>query len=284
MPKTMLLFLVGAVAICGLPPLNGFVSEWLLYIGLFHTLGFNGGGGIAAAATAAVALSMIGALAVACFVKFFGAVFLGTPRGAESAHAHDPATGMVGVMAALALACAGIGVFPMLVTPVIEAAAKTWAGPQNAMGSLAGMIPLTWIAVLGIGFVALMAVLAFLLGILPRAKKIATAGTWDCGYAQPTTRMQYTGSSLAQTLVTLSNFILRPQIHWPALRSLFPGNAHFKTLVTDTVLDRLVLPLSHAAGRNAPRVRVLQQGQLHLYLLYVLIITIVLLFFWGVGV
>ena len=80
MPWTSLCFLVGAVAICGLPPLNGFVSEFLIYLGLFGTLGHGGGPSFAGAAFAAPALALIGALAVACFVKVYGAVFLGTAR------------------------------------------------------------------------------------------------------------------------------------------------------------------------------------------------------------
>src|SRR5207247_5104797 len=78
MPWTALGFLVGAVAICGLPPLNGFVSEFLIYLGLFRTL--EGGRSFASAAFAAPALALIGALAVACFVKVYGTVFLGSPR------------------------------------------------------------------------------------------------------------------------------------------------------------------------------------------------------------
>ena len=80
MPWTALCFLVGAVAICGLPPLNGFVSEFLIYLGLFGTLGGRGRASFAGAAFAAPALALIGALAVACFVKVYGAVFLGTAR------------------------------------------------------------------------------------------------------------------------------------------------------------------------------------------------------------
>ena len=76
------------MAICGLPPLNGFVSEFLIYLGLFGTLGEKEGPSLAGAALAAPALALIGALAVACFVKVYGTVFLGTPR---SEHAHEGA-------------------------------------------------------------------------------------------------------------------------------------------------------------------------------------------------
>src|SRR5262249_56753400 len=96
MARTSLFFLVGAVAICGLPPLNGFVSEFLIYLGLFGTLGDGEGSSFAAAAFAAPALALIGALAVACFVKVYGAVFLGTARSDHARHAHESPPTMIG--------------------------------------------------------------------------------------------------------------------------------------------------------------------------------------------
>ncbi|MCY2926360.1 MAG: proton-conducting transporter membrane subunit [Planctomycetota bacterium] len=88
MPQTALLFLVGAVAICGLPPLNGFVSELLVYLGLLRGLTTPTRAG-SAAAMAAPVLAMVGALALACFVKVYGAVFLGQARSAQAARAHE---------------------------------------------------------------------------------------------------------------------------------------------------------------------------------------------------
>ena len=112
MPRTSLAFLVGAVAICGLPPLNGFVSELLIYLGLFGTLGIGEGGACPMAAFAAPALALIGGLAVACFVKVFGVVFLGTARSEDARHAHESAWSMLGPMGVLMGCCLFIGLFP----------------------------------------------------------------------------------------------------------------------------------------------------------------------------
>src|SRR5204863_7427113 len=84
MPRTAALFAVGAVAICGLPPLNGFISELFVYLGLFRSLAGSPG-----AALAAPALALVGALALACFVKAFGAVFLGHPRSRRTEHLNE---------------------------------------------------------------------------------------------------------------------------------------------------------------------------------------------------
>ncbi len=281
MPRVMILFIVGAIAICALPPLNGFASEWLLYVGLFRTLGPGTEEAVPVVAVAAVALAMIGALAVACFIKLLGAVFLGSPRSQGAEHAHDPPANMIAPMVVLAAGCACIGLFPMVATPLLEQSARIWAAlPPDSSVTIAAAAPVRWITVLGLGLVALIAVIGLALKSLTQAAVVARAGTWDCGYARPTARMQYTGSSFGQTLVGLFAFILWPKRHWPVIRGVFSRNAHFKSVVPDTVLDRVVLPFFHVAGRNLPSLRILQQGQTQLYVLYILIIMIVLLV-WG---
>src|SRR5262249_33192229 len=101
MPRTAFCFVAGAVAICGLPPLNGFVSELFIYLGLFRTLTESEGQTYAGAAFAAPALALIGALAVACFVKLYGAVFLGTARSESARHVHESPPAMLGPMGVL---------------------------------------------------------------------------------------------------------------------------------------------------------------------------------------
>ncbi len=284
MPRTMVAFLVGAVAICGLPPLNGFASEWLLYVGLFRTTaGVAEAHTLPIAAVAVVPLSMIGALAVACFVKLVGALFLGSPRSPASEQAHDPAATMATPMAVLGVCCIVIGIFPMGVSPLLERAAREWMGrPELRMGSLVELAPLEWLT--GVSFLLLAALATILaaLRLLSRGALAPAAGTWDCGYARPSARMQYTGSSFAQTLVQLFTFALLPRIHRPALRGPFPKSARFSSVIPDPVLDRLIVPTFRRSGQFLPRLRVLQQGQTQWYVLYVLVTMIVLLV-WSSG-
>ena len=283
MPQVMVLFVIGAVAICALPPLNGFAGEWLIYNGLFQTLGLEGKPALPVAAIAAVPLAMIGALAVACFVKLFGTVFLGTPRRQAAHHAENPPASMILPMVVMAAGCIGIGLFPILTTGPLENAVKTWASLPTP-SSLETAAPLGWITVMGLALAALTGVLVLALKKLPRANVVSRTGTWDCGYARPTARIQYTGSSLGQTLVGLFTFILWPRTSRPALRSLFPDAAHFASVVPDTILDRLIVPLFRIAGRYLPMLRVFQQGQTHLYVLYILMIVIILLISGFLGV
>ncbi len=280
MPWAMGLFVAGAVAICALPPMNGFAGEWLLYVGLFQTLGLGAEPGVPVAALAAVALALIGALAVACFVKVLGTVYLGSARLAPPRPAHDPSGLMLAPMIALAAGCAGIGLFPAFASPLLDRAVGAWSAASGTPLSLATVASLRWITVLGLALAVLLGLIVLVSKRLPRAKQITRTGTWDCGYARPTPRMQYTGSSFGQSLVNLGMFMLWPIRHRPSLVAPFPGSVPFKTIVPDTVLDRLILPVFRLAGRHAPRFRILQQGQTHVYVLYILIMLCVLLV-WG---
>ena len=112
MPQTASLFAIGAAAICGLPPLNGFVSELLVYVGLLRVAADGVAGAWSAAPLAAPLLAMAGALAIACFVKVFGAVFLGPRRSEHAARAHESPRSMRLAMALLALGCVAVGTLP----------------------------------------------------------------------------------------------------------------------------------------------------------------------------
>jgi hydrogenase-4 component B len=297
MPRTAALFLVGAVAICGLPPLNGFVSELCVYLGLFRAVTMPGGGlAWLGAGLAAPALALIGALAVACFVKVVGAVFLGTPRTAHAAGAHEPGARMLVPMAVLAALCALIGVAPALVAPIVARAVDAWAAfaltpaaatavaPSAAGGvaaPLADVVPFGWISVASAALIAFLAAGGWALRARLRTAPTAVAPTWDCGYAAPTPRMQYTSSSFAQMLVGLFGWALRPQTHTPHLAGLFPHKAHFQSHVPDAVLDRAALPAAARAARALGWFRWMQHGSIHAYLVYVLVTLLVLLLWRG---
>jgi hydrogenase-4 component B len=277
MPWTATMFGVGAVAICGLPPLNGFVSEFLIYLGLLDSTQ-DASGSAWAVAFAVPALALIGALALACFVKVYGAVFLGTARSAAAEHAHEPPLTMTVPMGVLAACCILIGLAPFLVAPVLDHAIAGWlpspASPGNRVADLAALqvISLLSVTLLGVTFL----LWALLRGRLRRGG-IATAATWGCGYLAPGPRIQYTASSFVQMLVSLFRGILRPQTQAPNLRGPFPGRASFATHVPDPVLDRQILPCSRWIEHGFSRLRRIQGGLTQHYLVYILLTVIVLL-------
>jgi hydrogenase-4 component B len=279
MPHTGLAFLVGAVAICGLPPLNGLISELLIYLGLFRTA-TEGGGPWLAGALAAPALALIGALAVACFVKVFGAVFLGLPRTPDVEHAHEAGPTMLVPMAILGAACLFIGLGAPIVAQVLDSAVVAWAGPGALPApALNRIAPLGWVSAMSAALLVMVALVGAWLAARARSTATAEVGTWDCGYAAPAARMQYTSSSFAELLVGILAWALRPSTDAPRLAGPFPARAAFHSHVPDTVLDRALLPSFSAVGRILGWLRPIQHGNVHLYLLYILG-TLVALLLW----
>ncbi|MDR3618604.1 MAG: proton-conducting transporter membrane subunit, partial [Paludisphaera borealis] len=279
MPRTALCFLVGAVAICGLPPLNGFVSEFLIYLGLFGTLSKGQGPSYSGAAFAAPALALIGALAVACFVKVYGAVFLGTARSEHSRHVHESPGWMLGPMAVLVACCFAIGLVPLAVAPALEKGVAAWApGLARDAPSLLTLVPLDRIGSMGLLLIGGLTVAGVIVWRLLRRGPAATGATWGCGFTAPTARMQYTSSSFAQMLVGMFSGVLRPRIQQPGELPLFPVTTAFHSEVPDTVLDTLVVPAVRSAGGLFSWFRVFQQGNIQVYLLYIFVALIALLF------
>ena len=280
MPWTAFTFLIGAVAISGLPPLNGFVSEFLIYLGAF-------GGGISLNGGAAVplfgliaGLALIGGLAAACFTKAFGIVFLGQPRREQAQHAHDPGWPMRIPMLLLAASCVLIGLFAPVVLSILQPVVQQVSGlPTNIvrenLASAAG--PLRLIATIGAAFLALVTVLALLRQTLLANRKVEESVTWGCGYDLPTERMQYTASSFAQPLTDLFKPLLGTRKNVSAPDGYFPSDAAFKTETPDTFSERIYKPVFTRIGAALSRLRWLQQGNVQLYVLYIALTLLVVL-------
>ena len=273
MPLTGLGFLVGAVAICGLPPLNGFVSELLVYLGLLRAAAEHAEVTWILAALAVASLALVGGLALACFAKVFGATFLGQPRTAGP-EVHEAPRAMLLPMGVLALLCLAIGVGSPALAPLLDAAARTFA-PEHAHASLVTLAPLGSVTRWALGILAGLAASALLVHACTRGAPRAV--TWDCGYAGGGARIQYTASSFAQILVGLFGWALRPHGHAPKLREAFPPRARFQSHVPELVLDGVLLPACRLLSRGFERLRFLQRGRVQIYLLYVLLTLLVLM-------
>ena len=281
MPYTAAFFLIGAVAICGLPPLNGFVSEWLIYLGLFRGILDADTLNDPFCALAVASLALIGGLALACFVKLFGVAFLGSPRNEHHVAHHEAGGFMLAPMALLATLCAVIGILPIAVAPLLERVsfslypAIRLAGVKMSDHASLGTLSVTAILLLvaiGIsGYIYLRRLKA-----LPRS----TADTWGCGYLAPTPRMQYTSSSFAAVIVSLFSGILRPHGKKPVVSGLFPKGTSFRSHIPETLLEGVYLPLFDSANSRLSAFRKLQHGKLHLYILYI-VVTLVALLTWS---
>lgn len=267
MPWTASLFGLGAVAICGLPPLNGFVSEWLVFLGLFEAAMARGPSAWAAI-PAAIFLGATGALALLCFVKVCGVVFLGAPRSRAAADAREAGLAMRGSMLLVGAACVAIGLAPVVFWPAVVRAVDewnpVWVGAETpvALGTL-GLLHVTLAALA-------LAAAAWLWRRVQRGSP-AHAATWDCGYVLATPRMQYTAFAFAGIITEWFAWLLRPVRHDQRPGAFFPVSASFSEHTPETVLERLVEPAGGMVMRVSLAARSLQHGRIQSYLLYLLI-------------
>jgi hydrogenase-4 component B len=278
MPRTAILALAGCVAIAALPPFNGFVSEWLIYRGFLR--GVSSGSGVLAVGTAAAAaaLATTGALAAATFAKLFGTAFLGQARSDATERAHDPHAAMLVPMLVLGLTCLAIGVLPFAVVPLLApVVASAGAIPIADVERFQLGQGLNTMSMIAVGLLASAVVASLWLQRRARSGALERPGTWDCGFVQPSSRMQYGPSSLAQMFLGLFGWALRPRTDTRPIVGAFPAPSSQTAEVPDVVLDRILLPSLDGLARLALRLRLLQQGKIQVYVLYVLIALLALL-------
>jgi formate hydrogenlyase subunit 3/multisubunit Na+/H+ antiporter MnhD subunit len=276
MPWTWVAFLVGSAAIIGLPPLNGFVSEWLVYQGLLR-------GGFAAspvrvAVLGVAALALIGGLALACFAKVAGVVFLGEPRSAAAEEGRELTAGYLLPMAVLALACAVIGLLPSVAVQPVLAVAGSIAGAslETLQPALGPVVRAAWgISLVSGGVVLLLTVGWVWRRALERRRSPTWSETWACGYVGATPRMQYTAASFAAPLLQAFGYVAGVRTE--------RAPAAFHTHPVDLVLEGVVLPAWRQVSRAAEAIRPVQQGRLHTYLLYIVGVLLALLLYLWLG-
>lgn len=290
MPETALFFLIGSIAISGIIPFNGFVSEWLTFQALFGGVYTAGvlvqsvmGLGIAA-------LAFTGGLAAACFVKAFGVTFLARPRSKEAEHANEVGAGMRVAMALLALVALLLGVFGGSAAKLFLAISQSF--PSLDVGTLSttvhgeyvqvasgfGVLNMAWL------FVGLL--IAFLVTwIFSRAvcrnSTVAIGETWDCGFPLGP-RMEITATSFSRSIVTIFSGILRPDTHLkketldaehPYFVQSITMSMHVKDVYRLYVYD----PIGRATIGLAQVVGKIQSGSTHMYLLYMIVVLVIML-------
>lgn len=288
MPVTGATFLVGSAAISGLPPLNGFVSELLIYLAAFSALTGAVGSvaGPLAGALVAGSLALIGGLAAACFAKATGVIFLGEPRTAHAAGAHGAGAAMRWPMLVLAGVCVAIGLLGWLalrvLAPAVESLVPAEMAEEFSIGLVTGETALQCIAAGGAALWLAVGLLAFLRKRLLAGRQVGAAGTWDCGYAAPTPRMQYTSSSFARPIIVFFRFFLRTRDAVHAPQGLFPARADLHTETPDVFRESGFAPAFAAVRWVAMKARWLQQGRIQLYVLYIAL-TLLVLLVWKLG-
>jgi hydrogenase-4 component B len=295
MPVTGSCFLIGAVAISGLPPLNGFASEWLAFQALLH--GFQ----VSAEPLvhllypiAAAMLALTGALAAACFVKAFGVSFLALPRSPAAAAAHEAHSTMVWPQAMLAVLCVLLGVFPGVVLSVLSGVMKSLPGLQPpsemirgplGMAATAGPSAAVTPGALALALLGGIGVAALAVMMMRLSSVIRRAPTWGCGGLLGA-RTEYTATAFSKPLMMIFRAVYRPTREVEALAKVspyFPQEVRYHVEIEPTFERYVYGPLADTVLRAADRLKILQAGSLHAYLGYVivLVLSLVLMVWWS---
>lgn len=289
MPVTAATFAIGGMALAALPPLNGFVSEWLLLQSLVHSLPSEAASVAVAMPVAVAVVALTGGLAAAAFVKAFGSAFLAMPRSAEAEAAHESPITMRTGMIALAGVCIALALLPTLLANPLERAIAPATGIADGApistngvyvhlaGIQAGLSPLMLTLGLLIGVVAVFAVVR-----RSRARStVRDIPPWGCGRTLQTARMEYTATSFAEPLQRVFDDVLHPEIdvvvdHRTESRH-YVESIRYHSETRDGIENRLYEPLLAAARRWGDRARSVQNGSIHRYLTYSLVVTVVVL-------
>jgi hydrogenase-4 component B len=291
MPRTACFFLIGAIAISGLPPLNGFVSEWLTYQALLAGFGTTHSLTRLMFPIAGSLLALTAALAAACFVKAFGIPFLALPRSEAAAGAEEAAPAMQYAMALLAATCFVLGLGASWIIPVFDPITLQALGVPVSPTLIAHGIALQagtpqsgTVSPVGIAlvFLALAGTAAYLVNRRLRDARVATGPTWDCGLPGLTSDHEYTATAFSKPLRLIFSAFYRPRREIRPeydVSPYYPSAIRFESGIEATFEKHLYDPLKDWVFGLSRRMRAIQAGSIHAYLAYIFVTLILLLLF-----
>ena len=284
MPITAIITLFGAVAICALPPLNGFISELLMYIGMFN--GVSDGHEVLYSVAGIIALSLIGGIAVLVFTKLFGVVFLGSPRSTHVAESSEVDSLRIGAMAIPAAMILIIGLFPQFAIRPIAIIAEAITGADKSIAvnhfepTLKALSASIWV------LLAIVLLLYALKHKLQSKRKIEQGPTWGCGFTAPNARMQYTGESFSEGLESIGRPLMKNTVDGRAVDKgeIFPLPHKYRVRHNDKVdslLGQWWVQLMHRINKYVMRLRT---GRVNNYITYALAFFVLVLILSLVGI
>ncbi len=271
MPFTASFFLLGSLAICGLPPLNGFISEYLIYMGMFKSVSGSDLYLSLVILFSIIGLTLIGGMAIFCFTKAFGIVFLGQARSEDHLPSGESKWIMIVPQVAVGALILTIGLAPAFFVKNVLVVISGLYGletPHWIFGSTIGDLQV--VSIMG-GLVILIALVIWIIRKLVFIRKTATYGpTWGCGYTAGDERQQYTATSFADNFTTLARPVLHTRKENLPIRDeeIFPEKRSFSILQTDVIKKYLVdMPIQALLG-VMKKISFMQTGQIQHYILY----------------
>jgi hydrogenase-4 component B len=273
MPQTAMLFLAGAMAIGGLPPFNGFVSEFLIYSGILLGIKSISILYISLMIFTLAGLALIGGISMLTFTKSFGTIFLGNPRTHLHQQPREVSLGMRLPQYFILFIMLSIGLFPQFYFSIVNEIVLQFIPAASAASNLIPSSFLNSISSIGkfsMLFILLLLVIYAVRKSVSRTRQISTNTTWGCGYAAPNARMQYTGKSFSKSLGKLLNFIILEKKKYKEISAgeIFPAerkhsshyNDFFVTRIFNGIVDRLLYSMNYF--------QFIQNGKIQMYILY----------------
>jgi hydrogenase-4 component B len=291
MPVTAFAFLIGCAAISALPPLNGFVSEWMTFQAILLSPDLPQWGLKFAIPAIGAVLALSAALAAACFVKAYGVTFLGRPRTRRAARAGEVDRFSLVAMLGFALICVFGGILPGVIIDALGPVVKAMVGAAMVGAAMPRQADIAWLSIVPIAasrssyngllvfaFIGVSAALAALAIHRFASHRLRRAPAWDCGFPDPSPTTQYSASSFAQPIRRIygaSVFLARERVTMPPPGD--PGAASFHVELHDRIWDGIYLPIAQAVAFAADRLNHLQFLTIRRYLSLVFLALVVLL-------
>ena len=274
MPITAILMLFAVVAICALPPLNGFVSELLIYIGMFN--GVSDGHEVLYSVSGIIALSLIGGIVVLAFTKLYGTVFLGSPRSTHVAECSEVDGLRIAAISIPAIFILFIGLFPQFAIHPITLVAGVVTGGDKSIAINHFAPTLNALSCIGWALIVVIVALYLLKHRAQRNRKIEQGPTWGCGFTAVNTRMQYTGESFSEGLENIGKPLLKDTVDGRSVDKgeIFPSPHNYRISHSDKVDSLLAQWWVKMMYRINAYVMRLRTGRVNNYITFALLFLI----------
>ncbi|MDX2196206.1 MAG: proton-conducting transporter membrane subunit [Cytophagales bacterium] len=269
MPVTAIFFLTGCVAISGLPPFNGFISEYIIYDAIMGEFKKGDVSIDELLVIGLVCLSFTGGLSLFCFSKMYGITFLGSSRSSEHIAKNEADTWMLVPQALICIIILCISLFPFLLINMLNPVIMTF-GIKNIYVQTNTISMMNHISIVSILFIIITIAIYLLKTYVEKHNTAKYGPTWGCGYTAPTSKLQYTSTSFTQNLRELASIIIysknrEKQIH---NTDIYPAKSSYVTNIKDVLEVKFVTMPAIALTKFIKRFAVFQTGRTQTYILY----------------
>lgn len=281
MPRTSLIFLTGAIAIGGIPPLNGFISEFLIYCGILAGIKSAGLEQITLMILTFAGMSIVGGISILAFTKTFGTIFLGIPRQKLKHEPSEVSPIMLLPQYLIIALMLVIAFFPGVFIRISGMVLSSFSGsglPSDIAGLKGYISVMNNISLASAIFLAVTFLIFLLRRFLTAGSSETYSSTWGCGYQAPDSGMQYTGKSFSKSFGKILNFILPEKKGYQEIQreEIFPSSREYRSYYLDIFETRIIDPLLILLRRFINLFQFVQNGRIQAYVIYGIVFILVI--------